>query len=161
MRKALVFLFVLSIQSQASFAESIGNFLQRHDVELPELRIETNAVTSEQQERRERINAEREIEKQRKRQKAKAYKDRWREINGVFYDWEGWKLSRDGIRTTAYRNSLSISSSLDGYIAVDCKSLKVSSMFFIRSGWSKWAAPSRSQDQMVLDLCSNIGTAHR
>ena len=72
MRKALVFLFVLLIQSQSSFAESMGDFFQLHYMEWPELPdlkdiepnsvlrdIETNAVTSEQQEMLERINAER------------------------------------------------------------------------------------------------------
>ena len=76
----------------------------------------------------------------------------------AFY-WPGWKLRPDGTRVTAVRGCLR------EWVAVDCKSLKVSwhdrLLLLDRSkypaGWSTWSVPQDGETtQMVAELCDNI-----
>ena len=76
----------------------------------------------------------------------------------AFY-WPGWKLRPDGTRVTAVRGCLR------EWVAVDCKSLKVSwhdrLLLLDRSkhpaGWSAWKFPQDGETtQMVAELCDNI-----
>ena len=76
----------------------------------------------------------------------------------AFY-WPGWKLRPDGTRFTAVRGCL------QKWVAVDCKSLKVSwhdrLLLLDRSkyaaGWSTWSVPQDGETtQMVAELCDNI-----
>ena len=77
----------------------------------------------------------------------------------AFY-WPGWKLRPDGTRVTAVRGCLREWVAVD-WIAVDCKSLKVSWLSSRhRAGWSSWSVPSPQEEtgQMVAALCDNTSS---
>lgn len=74
-----------------------------------------------------------------------------------FY-WPGWKMQQDGTRVTKVRNCL------NDWVAVDCKSLKVSWSYSpYPHSWSRWAIPEPSDiatTQMVAALCDNVSTQY-
>jgi hypothetical protein len=92
---------------------------------------------------------------------------RWRPFGACRYDWAGWKLMADGVRTTAVQcgpetaanSSAGIPASS---VAVHCDTLKLS----LRTGdqaWSSWRLPFAAseskerggEDLMVASLCAN------
>lgn len=73
----------------------------------------------------------------------------------AFY-WPGWKLRPDGTRVTAVRGCL------QKWVAVDCKSLKVSWLSSAyRASWSSWNVPAPRDEtgQMVAALCDNTSSS--
>lgn len=101
-------------------------------------------------------------------QKIKALKaPRWRAFGACRYDWAGWKLMADGVRTTAVQcgpetEAATVGSAPAASVAVHCDTLKLS----VRSGeqpWSSWRLPYAAaeskerggEDLMVASLCAN------
>ena len=88
---------------------------------------------------------------------------RWRTFGSCRYDWAGWKLMSDGVRTTSVECGPATSQpAANELVAVHCDSLKLS----IRSGdqpWSGWRLPYAAaesnqrggEDRMVASLCAN------
>jgi hypothetical protein len=88
---------------------------------------------------------------------------RWRSFGACRYDWVGWKLMGDGVRTTAVACGPDTSApAASEQVAVHCDSLKLS----LRSGdqaWSAWRLPYSAaeskerggEDRMVASLCAN------
>lgn len=88
---------------------------------------------------------------------------RWRSFGACRYDWAGWKLMGDGVRTTGVECGPETSQpAAKELVAVHCDSLKLS----IRSGdqpWSGWRLPYAAaesterggEDRMVASLCAN------
>jgi hypothetical protein len=88
---------------------------------------------------------------------------RWRSFGACRYDWSGWKLMGDGVRTTAVACGPDTSApAATEQVAVHCDSLKLS----LRSGdqaWSSWRLPYSAteskerggEDRMVASLCAN------
>jgi hypothetical protein len=88
---------------------------------------------------------------------------RWRSFGACRYDWAGWKLMGDGVRTTAVACGPDTSAPVASeQVAVHCDSLKLS----LRSGdqaWSAWRLPYSAaeskerggEDRMVASLCAN------
>jgi hypothetical protein len=70
------------------------------------------------------------------------------------YYWPGWKLQANGTRTTKVRGCRR------DWVAVDCKSLKVSwHSQGIPTGWSNWRLPATHDletTEMVAELCDSI-----
>jgi len=82
---------------------------------------------------------------------------RWRPFGACRYDWAGWKLQSDGVRTTSVQCGPAT-----GSVAVHCDTLKLS----VRTGdqaWSGWRLPFAAaeskerggEDLMVATLCAN------
>jgi hypothetical protein len=92
---------------------------------------------------------------------------RWRPFGACRYDWAGWKLMADGVRTTTVQcgpetEAATVGSAPAGSVAVHCDTLKLS----VRSGeqpWSSWRLPYATseskerggEDLMVASLCAN------
>jgi hypothetical protein len=92
---------------------------------------------------------------------------RWRPFGACRYDWAGWKLMADGVRTTAVQCGPETEAATAGAapaasVAVHCDTLKLS----VRSGeqpWSGWRLPYAAseskerggEDLMVASLCAN------
>lgn len=88
---------------------------------------------------------------------------RWRSFGACRYDWAGWKLMGDGVRTTAVACGPDTSApAATEQVAVHCDSLKLS----LRSGdqaWSAWRLPYSAaeskerggEDRMMASLCAN------
>ncbi len=92
---------------------------------------------------------------------------RWRPFGACRYDWAGWKLMADGVRTTAVQCGPETEAATAGAapaasVAVHCDTLKLS----VRSGeqpWSSWRLPYAAaeskerggEDLMVASLCAN------
>jgi hypothetical protein len=92
---------------------------------------------------------------------------RWQAFGACRYDWAGWKLMADGVRTTSVKCGPEPAATTDGFaptssVAVHCDTLKLS----VRTGdqaWSGWRLPyagSESkerggEDLMVVSLCAN------
>ena len=92
---------------------------------------------------------------------------RWRAFGACRYDWAGWKLMADGVRTTAVQcgpetEAATVGSAPAASVAVHCDTLKLS----VRSGeqpWSSWRLPYATseskerggEDLMVASLCAN------
>ena len=92
---------------------------------------------------------------------------RWQAFGACRYDWAGWKLMADGVRTTSVKCGPETATTPDGSaptasVAVHCDTLKLS----IRTGdqaWSGWRLPYAAseskerggEDLMVASLCAN------
>ena len=94
---------------------------------------------------------------------------RWQTFGACRYDWAGWKLMADGVRTTSVRcgpdtapTTNANGSAPTASVAVHCDSLKLS----VRTGdqaWSGWRLPYAAaeskerggEDLMVVSLCAN------
>jgi len=92
---------------------------------------------------------------------------RWRAFGACRYDWAGWKLMADGVRTTAVQcgpetEAATVGAAPAASVAVHCDTLKLS----VRSGeqpWSSWRLPYAAaeskerggEDLMVASLCAN------
>ena len=92
---------------------------------------------------------------------------RWRPFGACRYDWAGWKLMADGVRTTAVQcgpeTAANTSAGMPASsVAVHCDTLKLS----VRTGdlaWSGWRLPYAAsesterggEDLMVVSLCAN------
>jgi len=88
---------------------------------------------------------------------------RWRAFGACRYDWAGWKLLSDGVRTTSVQcGPATDATTSTGSVAVHCDTLKLST----RSGdqaWSSWRLPYAAaeskerggEDLMVASLCAN------
>ena len=92
---------------------------------------------------------------------------RWRTFGACRYDWAGWKLMPDGVRTTSVQCGPETAATTAGSaptasVAVHCDTLKLS----LRSGdqaWSSWRLPYAAseskerggEDLMVASLCAN------
>jgi hypothetical protein len=92
---------------------------------------------------------------------------RWRPFGACRYDWSGWKLMADGVRTTGVQCGPETAATPDAAaptasVAVHCDTLKLS----VRSGdqaWSSWRLPYAAseskerggEDLMVASLCAN------
>jgi hypothetical protein len=92
---------------------------------------------------------------------------RWRPFGACRYDWAGWKLMADGVRTTAVQcgpeTAANTSAGMPASsVAVHCDTLKLS----VRTGdqaWSSWRLPYAAseskerggEDLMVASLCAN------
>ena len=101
---------------------------------------------------------------------------RWRSFGPCRYDWSGWRLVADGVRTTQVQcgplpeaAAPGAGAAVDGaqplpqWVAVHCASLKLS----LRTGeqpWSNWRLPLAldeskvrgGEDRMVASLCANV-----
>ena len=145
--------------------DSLAAFLRRHGVteeqlkrfnpgvQLNQLTLGTelhildagsgqSAITPERQYVINRLNANRQQEVL-----------RWRNFGGIYYDWNGWKRSSNGTRITTMRFSLS-SYRRSYLVAVTCKGLKVSHKS--DGVWTKWKMPNAGEEQMLIELCSQI-----
>ena len=100
-----------------------------------------SAVTPERQNVINRLNANR-------RQEA----SRWRNFGGIQYDWKSWKLTSGDTRVTTMRFSSSTDRTYQ--VAVTCKGLKVSHKD--KGVWSNWKMPNSGEEQMLIELCSQI-----
>jgi hypothetical protein len=92
---------------------------------------------------------------------------RWQAFGACRYDWAGWKLMANGVRTTSVRCGPETATTTDGSaptdsVAVHCDTLKLS----VRTGdqaWSGWRLPYATteskerggEDLMVVSLCAN------
>jgi hypothetical protein len=92
---------------------------------------------------------------------------RWQAFGACRYDWAGWKLMADGVRTTSVKCGPETATTPDGSaatasVAVHCDTLKLS----VRTGdqaWSGWRLPYAAseskerggEDLMVASLCAN------
>jgi hypothetical protein len=92
---------------------------------------------------------------------------RWQAFGACRYDWAGWKLMADGVRTTSVKCGPETATTPEGSaptasVAVHCDTLKLS----IRTGdqaWSGWRLPYAAseskerggEDLMVASLCAN------
>ena len=89
---------------------------------------------------------------------------RWRSFGACRYDWAGWKLMPDGVRTTAVQCGAAAAAApaQADKVAVYCDTFKLS----VRTGdqaWSAWRLPFSAaesparggEDQMVAALCAN------
>ena len=101
-------------------------------------------------------------------QKINALKSpRWQAFGACRYDWAGWKLMANGVRTTSVKCGPETAATTDGSaptdsVAVHCDTLKLS----VRTGdqaWSGWRLPYAAaeskerggEDLMVVSLCAN------
>lgn len=83
----------------------------------------------------------------------------WRRYGQCQYDWGGWKLHGNGVRTTAADCG---GTALRWVIAVSCPRLMVATRS--RDGkWNQWEPPAgpdskfrQGEDEMVAALCANI-----
>lgn len=92
---------------------------------------------------------------------------RWQAFGACRYDWAGWKLMADGVRTTSVNCGPTTAATTNGSattasVAVHCDTLKLS----VRTGdqaWSGWRLPYAAseskerggEDLMVVSLCAN------
>jgi hypothetical protein len=92
---------------------------------------------------------------------------RWQAFGACRYDWAGWKLMADGVRTTSVKCGPEPAANTDGSaptasVAVHCDTLKLS----VRTSdqaWSGWRLPYAAseskerggEDLMVVSLCAN------
>lgn len=92
---------------------------------------------------------------------------RWQTFGVCRYDWAGWKLMADGVRTTSVKCGPDPATTTEGSaptasVAVHCDTLKLS----VRTGdqaWSGWRLPYAAaeskerggEDLMVVSLCAN------
>lgn len=82
----------------------------------------------------------------------------WRQYGRCKYDWQGWRLHTNNVRTTAAE----CGPSLSWTVAVSCQKLLVNrnSNNTGWQGWSKPAGPDHLQrsgeDEMVAALCANL-----
>ncbi len=83
----------------------------------------------------------------------------WRRHGACLYDWAGWRLNSNGVRTTAVDCG---GTAMRWTIGVDCNQLKVN-IFRPDTGWQGWKKPSgpdsktrHGEDEMVASLCANI-----
>ena len=92
---------------------------------------------------------------------------RWQAFGACRYDWAGWKLMADGVRTTSVNCGPTTAATTPGSaptasVAVHCDTLKLS----VRTGdqaWSGWRLPYAAseskerggEDLMVVSLCAN------
>jgi hypothetical protein len=92
---------------------------------------------------------------------------RWQTFGVCRYDWAGWKLMADGVRTTSVKCGPDPATTTEGSaptasVAVHCDTLKLS----VRTGdqaWSGWRLPYSAseskarggEDLMVVSLCAN------
>ena len=92
---------------------------------------------------------------------------RWQAFGACRYDWAGWKLMADGVRTTSVNCGPDTAATTNGSapmgsVAVHCDTLKLS----VRTGdqaWSGWRLPYAAseskerggEDLMVVSLCAN------
>ena len=92
---------------------------------------------------------------------------RWQSFGACRYDWAGWKLMADGVRTTSVKCGPDTATTTNGSaptasVAVHCDTLKLS----VRTGdqaWSGWRLPYAAseskerggEDLMVVSLCAN------
>jgi len=70
------------------------------------------------------------------------------------YDWSGWKLSEDKVRST-----IRVCNGKEQRIAVSCDALKTNE--YVSDKWMGWISPvsssaEKGEDLMVATLCSNI-----
>ena len=90
--------------------------------------------------------------------RSSSYTPQWRTYGQCSYDWSGWKLHTNGIRTTGVDCG---GTAMRWQIGVSCDRLMVN----IRSRdatWNGWEPPAgpedrfrRGEDQMVASLCAN------
>jgi LysM repeat protein len=88
----------------------------------------------------------------------------WRTYGQCNYDWGGWKLHSNGVRTTGADCG---GTAMRWQIGVSCDRLLVAT-HTTASGWSKWVAPSgpdskfrQGEDEMVAALCANVAGPHK
>ncbi len=88
----------------------------------------------------------------------------WRTYGQCNYDWAGWKLQSNGIRTTA---AYCGDSARRWTVGVSCDRLLVA-VHTNESGWSDWKRPAgpdnkahQGEDEMVAALCANAGVSPR
>jgi hypothetical protein len=88
----------------------------------------------------------------------------WRAYGQCSYDWAGWKLQSNGIRTTA---AYCGDSARRWTVGVSCDRLLVA-VHNTESGWSEWKRPAgpdnkarQGEDEMVAALCANAGVSPR
>ena len=82
----------------------------------------------------------------------------WRQYGLCKYDWQGWRLHANNVRTT----SAECGPSLSWTVAVSCQKLLVNRNLN-RAGWQGWAKPAgpdhqqrAGEDEMVAALCANL-----
>ncbi|MFZ0408598.1 MAG: LysM domain-containing protein [Cyanobium sp.] len=83
----------------------------------------------------------------------------WRRYGVCNYDWGGWKLAGNGVRTTSAECG---GSDNHWIVGVSCARLKVN-RFRSDSGWQVWERPSgpenkfrAGEDEMMAALCANV-----
>lgn len=84
---------------------------------------------------------------------------RWRRFGACRYDWSGWRLAPEGVRTTSAQCGEPPAADT---VAVHCATLKVSRRVG-QEAWSKWRLPMAAaesssvggEDLMVAALCAN------
>ncbi len=70
------------------------------------------------------------------------------------YDWSGWKMSADRVRST-----IRVCNGKEQRIAVSCEALKTNE--YVNDKWTGWISPvsnaaEKGEDLMVATLCSNV-----
>lgn len=84
---------------------------------------------------------------------------RWRAFGPCRYDWGGWRLLENGVRTTALECGEPVQK---GMVAVHCETLRMNRRFG-EGAWEEWRLPRSQQDSpqqgsedlMVASLCAN------
>ncbi|MFO7628260.1 MAG: hypothetical protein R6W06_01840 [Prochlorococcaceae cyanobacterium] len=84
---------------------------------------------------------------------------RWRAFGPCRYDWGGWRLLENGVRTTALECGEPVQK---GMVAVHCDTLRMNRRFG-EAAWEEWRLPRSQQDSpqqgsedlMVASLCAN------
>jgi hypothetical protein len=96
--------------------------------------------------------------------RSNAQVSQWRIYGQCNYDWIGWKLQSNGIRTTA---AYCGDASKRWTVGVSCERLLVA-VHTTDSGWSTWERPAgpdnkvrQGEDEMVAALCANVGARSR
>lgn len=96
--------------------------------------------------------------------RSNAQVSQWRIFGQCNYDWIGWKLQSNGIRTTA---AYCGDASKRWTVGVSCERLLVA-VHTTDSGWSTWERPAgpdnkvrQGEDEMVAALCANVGARSR
>ena len=79
---------------------------------------------------------------------------RWRQFGSVWYDWKSWKRNPSGIHTTTAKT---YGGGIVWKVAATCSALKVSRT--IDGKWTEWKLPDTYQEQMLIELCSQIPDA--
>ncbi|MCX5969320.1 MAG: LysM peptidoglycan-binding domain-containing protein [Cyanobacteria bacterium] len=86
----------------------------------------------------------------------------WRQYGSCNYDWGGWRLIANGVRTTATDCG---GTAKRWTVGVHCEKLLVNT-FHSDSGWQSWKKPAgpdskfrAGEDEMVAALCANVSSA--
>ena len=118
-----------------------------------------SAMTPERQYVLDQIRRERAALQQTKNQAIAARRKRYKTFGDRTYDWGGWKLAKNGVRSTVFTPAYGTIRS-PRFVAVSCKNMRTTTRA-PRGKWSPWKIPTGAEEQMVVELCSQIKGAPR